>query len=103
VEQETVTRPIWRSDVERLVSAFGLPKSSSRLLWALLREPSAFRLMSEALSRYGAIQKPLELYGLIRFIKRVGHDLDNVMKIGTWKGGDTPRVVPPGIASCDVD
>jgi predicted O-methyltransferase YrrM len=71
--------------VSRMWSAISRPGASLRLLQAFLRDPRSFLAVSTALTRYGSIQKPLELYGLLRFLK--GHKLDAVMEIGTWTGG----------------
>ena len=68
-----------------LFSALKKPKHTIQLLGALLRDPGTFWRMTIALRRYQASQKPLELFALIRFLKR--RRLATIMEIGTRHGG----------------
>ena len=90
--------------VSRIGSALSRPGVSLRLLQALVQDPQSFLTVSTALTRYGAIQKPLELYRLARFVK--GHTLEAIMEIGTWTGGTLylwSRLAEPNATLISVD
>lgn len=67
------------------LTAFTRPRQTVRLIGAFLRDRASFLLALHALRRYNAIQKPIELYDYIRFLKR--QNISNVMEIGTRWGG----------------
>jgi predicted O-methyltransferase YrrM len=90
--------------VSRIWSAISRPRASLRLLQAFVRDPKSFIAVSTALTRYGSIQKPLELYELVRFVSK--HRLDAVMEIGTWTGGTLylwSRLAEPDATLISVD
>lgn len=56
-----------------------------RLAGAALRDPHAFRTTALAIRRHRALQKPLELFAYLRFLR--SHRIERCLEIGTWWGG----------------
>lgn len=58
---------------------------AARLAVAAIRDPTAFRTTMVAIRRYGALQKPLELFEYLRVVRR--QRVVRFMEIGTLWGG----------------
>jgi predicted O-methyltransferase YrrM len=56
-----------------------------KLAGAAVRDPGAFRIAAVAVRRHRALQKPLELYEYVRFLR--GRRIDRCLEIGTLWGG----------------
>jgi predicted O-methyltransferase YrrM len=79
------------SNARSLFDVTDLWKAAARLPLALslaraaVRDPSAFRITAIAIRRHRALQKPLELFDYLRFLRR--REITHCMEIGTLWGG----------------
>ena len=61
------------------------PRVALKLLNAAIRDHNSFLIMLRAFRSHRAIQKPLEIYGGIRFLKN--YNFSTVLEIGSRFGG----------------
>lgn len=79
------------SNARALVEVTDLRKVAARLPLALslaraaVRDPAAFWITATAIRRHRALQKPLELFDYLRFLRQ--RDISRCMEIGTLWGG----------------
>jgi predicted O-methyltransferase YrrM len=79
------------SNARALFEVTDLRKAAARFPYAVslagaaVRDPSAFRITALAIRRYRALQKPLELFDYLRFLRPRG--IACCMEIGTRWGG----------------